>query len=153
MRLRLPHDQINLLITALRRAGENEIGGQIFGEQLMPSDFRAIEFTLQKRPGKFAQFIIDIVQAAQDAVRFFERTEHRYTHFNYIGEWHSHPSFKVQPSNTDLATMRALVSNQEFQGNFAVLIIVRLDNNHLTCGAWLFDPAGCEQPITLDMEL
>ncbi len=153
MRLRLPRDQINLLIAALRRAGKKEIGGQIFGEQLMPSDFRAIEFTVQKRPGKFAQFIIDLVQAAQDAARFFERTDHHYSRFNYIGEWHSHPSFEVQPSSRDIATMRALVSDLEFKGNFAVLLIVRLDNDRLDYSAWLFEPKGSEQPITLDIEL
>lgn len=153
MRLRLPHDQMNLLMDALRRAGEKEIGGQIFGEQLMLSDFRAIEFTVQRRPGRFAQFMIDLVQAAQDATRFFDRTEHRYTRFNYLGEWHSHPSFKVQPSGKDIATMRALVSDLEFKGNFAVLLIARLDDDHLDCGAWLFEPNGSEQRITLDIEL
>ncbi|MEP1079367.1 Mov34/MPN/PAD-1 family protein [Leptolyngbya sp. PL-A3] len=152
MRLRLPPDQIEQLITALRRAGKKEIGGQIFGEQLMPSDFRAVELTLQKQPGTFARFIIDLVQAAQDALRFFERTEYRYTQFNYIGEWHSHPSFEVKPSSVDLATMRALVSDPEFQGNFAVLMIVRLDNGHLITRAWLFDPSGGEIPITLEIE-
>jgi proteasome lid subunit RPN8/RPN11 len=119
----------------------------------MPSAFQAIEFTVQKHPGKFAQFVIDLVQAVHDAARFFDRTEHHYTRFNYIGEWHSHPSFEVQPSSKDMATMRALVSDLEFKGNFAVLLIVRLNNDHLDCGAWLFEPNGSEQRITLDIEL
>ncbi len=152
MRLRLPFDQIKLLRETLRKAGVKEIGGQIFGEQLAPSDFKATEFTFQKRPGTLARFIVDLVQTACDAMRFFDRTEHNYTRFNYIGEWHSHPSFEVHPSGTDIATMRGLVTDHEFQGNFAVLMIIRLDEDTLACGAWLFDPSGQKQPVTLEME-
>jgi hypothetical protein len=153
MRLRLPPEQIRSLREALNNAGEKEIGGQIFGEQLAPSEFRAIEFTFQKRPGTFARFIVDIVQAARDAMSFFDRTEHRYTRFNYIGEWHSHPSFAVHPSGTDLSAMRDLVTDSNFRGNFAILMIIRLDGNDLTVGAWLFDPAGKEQSVTLEFEV
>lgn len=152
MRLRLPPEQVRSLCEALKNAGNKEIGGQIFGEQLAPSDFRATEFTFQKRPGTFARFIVDIVQAARDAMRFFDRTEHRYTCFNYIGEWHSHPSFAVHPSGTDLSAMRELVVDRDFKGNFAVLVITRLDGDTLACGAWLFDPKGSEQPINLELE-
>ena len=58
MRLRVPRDQVSVLSEALKRAGSKEIGGQIFGEQLAPSDFRVVELTLQKRPGTFARFIV-----------------------------------------------------------------------------------------------
>ena len=152
MRLRLPNDQLDLLRDALRRAGTNEIGGQIFGEQLAPSDFLASELTFQKRPGTFARFVVDLMQAARDAVRFFDRTKHRYSRFNYIGEWHSHPSFEVRPSDVDVSSMRRLVSDPSFQGRFAVLMITRLDGDHLTSAAWLFDPNFAEFAITLDQQ-
>lgn len=150
MRLRLPADQVAFLRDALRRAETKEIGGQIFGEQLAPSDFVATELTFQKRPGTFARFVVDLIQAAGDAVRFFDRTAHQYTRYNYIGEWHSHPSFGVRPSDIDVAAMRRLVSDPEFMGRFAVLLITRLDGNKLNCGAWLFDPGGPVIAITLE---
>ncbi len=65
MRLRLPSDQVAALRGALRKARTNEIGGQIFGEQLAPSDFRATQITFQHRPGTFARFVVDLVQAAR----------------------------------------------------------------------------------------
>lgn len=150
MRLILPNDQMEIVRAALRSGGKKEIGGQIFGEQLAPSEFRATELTFQKRPGTFARFMVDLVQAARDAVRFFDRTRHLYTRFNYIGEWHSHPSFEVNPSGTDIAAMRDLVSDPEFKGGFAVLMIARLDADRLSYGAWLFDPGGREFAITLE---
>ena len=152
MRLRIPTDQVSALHGALRQAGNREIGGQIFGEQLDTSDFRATELTFQKRAGTLARFIVDLVQAARDATRFFDRTAHAYARFNYVGEWHSHPSFALRPSHTDVATMRALVADREFRGHFAVLMIVRLDGDDVTCDAWVFDPAGREQAVTLVLE-
>ena len=125
MRLRLPNDQVGQLTEALRRAGTKEIGGQIFGEQLAGSDFRATEFTVQKRRGQLSasRFFVDLTQAARDAMRFFHKTEHRYLRYNYIGEWHSHPSFTVTPSGTDVQSMIALVTDPSFRGNFAALLV------------------------------
>ncbi|MCK1628296.1 Mov34/MPN/PAD-1 family protein [Bradyrhizobium sp. 160] len=151
MKIALAPDQTHRLVAALKQAGVKEIGGQLFGEQLAPSDFRVTELTVQSRPGTFARFIVDLLQAARDAVRFFDRTEHRYTRYNYIGEWHSHPSFAVQPSGTDVATMRDLVRDSQFVGYFAILMIVRLDAEALTAGAWLFDPQGAERAVSLEV--
>jgi hypothetical protein len=132
------------------RAGTKEIGGQIFGEQIAPSEFVATELSFQRRLGTFARFVVDLVQAARDAVRFFDRTAHQYIRYNYICEWHSQPSFAVRPSDIDVAAMRRLVTDPDLKGGFAVLMIVRLDGDALTCGAWLFDPAGPAFAITLE---
>lgn len=153
MKIRLAPDQTAKLVAALRRAGMNEIGGQLYGEQLAPSDFLVTDLTLPSRPGTIAQFVVDLLEAAGDAVRFFVRTKHEYTRFNYIGEWHSHPSFAVCASETDVATMRALVGDTEFQGSFAILMIVRLDQSTLTTAAWVFDPQGNEHGIALEVDI
>jgi hypothetical protein len=97
-----------------------------------------------------ARFVVDLLQAARAAVRFFDRTKHHYDRFNYIGEWHSHPSFAVRPSDVDVTAMHRLVSDPSFEGRFAVLMITRLDGDHLTSGAWLFDPAAAEFAIILE---
>lgn len=111
------------------------------------------EITVQARRGSIARFIVDLVQATKDAIRFFDRTAHNYSRFNYIGEWHSHPNYAVQPSGTDAQTMRRLVTDLSFQGSFALLMIVRLDDDRLTFGGWLFDPNGHEMAIDLEMDV
>ena len=153
MKLRLAADQTAKLVAALKRGGRREIGGQLFGEQLAPSDFVVTELAVQARPGTVARFVVDLVHTAREAVRFFDRTEHRYTQYNYIGEWHSHPSFALQPSGPDIATMRSLVRDSDFRGLFAILVIVRLDGETLSAGAWLFDPQGAERGIDLEVDL
>ena len=153
MRVRLAPGQARKLVAALARAGAREIGGQLFGEQLAPSDFLVTELTIQARSGTAARFVVDVLQAGRDAIKFFERTGRQYTRFNYIGEWHSHPSFAVAPSTTDLATMRTLVKDPRFGGSFAVLAIVRFDAGALATGAWVFDPRGTERNITFEIDL
>ncbi len=150
MRMRIANDQIEKLRPALRLAGTKEIGGQLFGEQLAPSDFCITELSIQARRGSFARFVVDLVEAGRNALRFFDRTEHQYKRFNYIGEWHSHPSFDVEPSNKDVETMMNLVTDPTFKGSFAVLMIVRLDDDELAMGAWLFNPHGSARPIDLE---
>lgn len=152
MRLRLPSDQLEVIRAALASAGTNETGGQIFGEMLAPSDFRATELTVQRRRGSFSRFVVDLMQAARDALRFFERTQRQFRKFNYIGEWHSHPSFAVKPSGKDLQAMREIVADRRFAGNFAVLMIVRLDPGRFRAGAWLFDPSGRLMQVRLEFE-
>ena len=152
MRLRLPPDETARIISALRRGGAREVGGQLFGEQLAPSDFRATRVTVQPQRGTVTRFVVDAWQAAREAVSFFRATGHAYRRFNSIGDWHSHPLFPVTPSGEDLATMRSLVAAADFRGSFAVMMIVRLDGGRLTAGAWLFDPQGAEFPIELEFE-
>jgi [CysO sulfur-carrier protein]-S-L-cysteine hydrolase len=151
MRIRLRSSVLVRLRTTLSRAGIRETGGQLFGEQLAVSDFSVTELTVQARPESFARFVVDVIQAARDAMRFFNRTDHQYQRFNYIGEWHSHPSFAVLPSDIDAQTMRALVRDPGFRGAFAVLMIVRLDGDVVNAGAWVFDPHGTERAISVEM--
>lgn len=152
MRLRLSAETLVPLQAALARAGSREIGGQLFGEQLAVADFRVLDIAIQHKVGSFARFFVDLVQASRDALRFHDRTAHRYEQFNYLGEWHSHPSFAVQPSPTDGDTMRELVTDPEFKGNFAVLMIARLDPDQLQLGAWVFDRAGTQSHVILEIE-
>ncbi|WP_349958089.1 Mov34/MPN/PAD-1 family protein [Rhizobium sp. ZPR3] len=152
MLLKLSPSELATLTAALKRAGDKEIGGQLFGEQIEPSHFRVSTMTVQARPGTFSRFLVDILQAARDATRFFDRARHQYRRYNYIGEWHSHPSFEVRPSGIDVQSMRDLVRDPDFKGSFAVLMIVRLRDEKFEAGAWLFDPHGFEHNVRLEMD-
>ena len=152
MRLAIAADQVRRLLAALARHGRREIGGQLYGEQLEPSNFRITELTIQSRPGTFARFVVDLVESAKGALGFFDRHGHAYARFNYIGEWHSHPSFEVTPSATDARTMRSVVEDPAFRGQFAVLVILRLDESELVSSATLFAPGAVERAIALEVE-
>lgn len=127
MRILLPSDVADRLAAALRRAGAREVGGVLMGEHVDEDEFRIVNFTLQTRGGTFASFLRHIEDFAAPLQRFFERTRHEYTRFNYLGEWHSHHAFALVPSTTDGRAMRRIVEDPASNVNFAVLLLVRLD--------------------------
>lgn len=149
----MPNDLAQRLGKALRKAGPREIGGILMGEHLSENTFLIKDLTIQRQGGTFASF----VRAAQRVVgfvkRFFRETGHDYVRFNYLGEWHSHPSFPPTPSATDCDTMWSIVEDAEVGANFAVLMIVRLKENDVLEGtASVFLPDRCVLAGTLLLE-
>ena len=97
----------------------------LFAEQLAPAHFRIVDFSLNAYSGSDITFKRDPELHRQALDEFFCRTGNEFSRFNYLGEWHSHPSFSAHPSREDIATMTDLVENGE-EITFAVLMIVRL---------------------------
>ena len=89
--------------------------------------FAVRELTVH-RQGAFANFVRQIEEAVGKMWAFFDKASHDYTRFNYIGEWHSHPSFEPVPSGRDDASMIEIVQDAKVGANFVVLLIVKLDN-------------------------
>lgn len=114
------------LKTALWRAGRCEIGGVLMAEQLGPDHFRIVDFSLDASSGSHTQFRRDPLTHRTTLDHFFQRTGRDFTRFNYLGEWHSHPSFSTRPSHEDVVTMTELVDAPGTAITFAVLLIVRL---------------------------
>jgi hypothetical protein len=96
-------------------------------EHLGDDDYRIVDLSVQRRGGSATCFIRHPKKHHVQLDRFFERTGHNYTRFNYFGEWHSHPSFPTTPSLQDLRTMQALVCDPAVGANFLVLLVVRLE--------------------------
>jgi integrative and conjugative element protein (TIGR02256 family) len=114
------------LRAALGKAGRREIGGMLMAEQLAPDHFRILDFSLDAFSGSHTRFRRDAATHRRRLDEFFERTGRNYERFNYLGEWHSHPSFSVQPSLEDMETMTDIVTDGNSLISFAVLLIVRL---------------------------
>ena len=110
----------------LRRAGGREVGGILLGEQLVPGSFRLVDFSIDEVSGSAAHFCRSTEFHGEVLTRFFERTGSDFRRYNYLGEWHSHPRYPVQPSVQDCKTMLDLVGGER-DIPFAVLLVVRLD--------------------------
>lgn len=109
----------------LRGAGNREIGGLLLAEHVGEDLFRVVEISVQRRGGTHVGFMRDPRQHQRQLKSFFRRTGADYTRFNYLGEWHSHPSFSVDPSPTDCETMQSIVKNPAVGVNFLVLLVCR----------------------------
>ncbi len=110
----------------LRKAGTREIGGMLFAEQLAPGNFRIVDLSLDSQSGSSASFLREPEAHEKALSEFFSKTDFEYRRFNYLGEWHSHPTFSVAPSEKDIHTMTQLVEDNHGHISFAVLLVVRL---------------------------
>ena len=95
--------------------------GEMDGDQR----FRIADISVDTVSGSQAHFVRDAEHHERELRAFFERTGADYKRFNYLGEWHSHPSFEVTPSGPDIRAMRNLVEGTRGV-DFAVLFINRL---------------------------
>jgi integrative and conjugative element protein (TIGR02256 family) len=125
MKLLLPVKIIERLKHELR-GRSHEIGGVLVGEHVENETFRIVDISVQLSGGTAAHFVRDPVHHRAFLDRFFRQTGRDYERFNYIGEWHSHPTFAPLPSGEDCQTMLDLVRDPAVGVNFAVLIIARL---------------------------
>jgi integrative and conjugative element protein (TIGR02256 family) len=142
MEIRVPPQIRSRLIEVLRKAGRCETGGILMGELLAPNCFRISDFSVSSKGG-FANFVRSLVHALEPLKRFFERTGHRYRKFNYLGEWHSHPSFVTEPSARDIKSMLQIVQDPDVRATFAVLMIIRLgESEPIESSVTVFVPGG-----------
>ena len=98
----------------------------MLAEQLAPAHFRILDVSVDVHSGSHASFRRDPAVHQKTVETFFERTGCSFDRFNYLGEWHSHPSFPVYPSQEDIDAMTDLVQNYRSEITFAPLLIVRL---------------------------
>lgn len=135
----LPNHIEQKLKIELQDAGEREIGGILMGEHVEKGTFRICDFTIQRDGGTWITFVRRIQKSLKQALtQFFEKNKHNYTKFNYLGEWHSHPSFELIPSIQDRQGMSDIVNNPEVGANFVVLLLVKLNNEKIDYNVTLY---------------
>lgn len=127
MRVRLRAECAERIRQALERAGIREIGGVLVGEHVGVDAFDIVDASVQTSDGSAATFVRSAIahQGFMDDFRRLHGGDH--ARYNYLGEWHSHPSFSLSPSSVDLQAMTALMEDPEQVATFALLMIVKLD--------------------------
>lgn len=118
----------------LRAAKSNEIGGVLAAEQVADGHFVVRDLSIQ-REGSPTRFVRDPMKARAFMRRFHLRMANQPERFNYLGEWHSHPSFLALPSVPDLVQMQELIEEREQASSFLVLVIVKLGRDGRLLGS------------------
>jgi len=153
MVIHLPKEYQIKIKEALIKAGKNEIGGILMGEHINENEFKICDISISNRNGGFAFFNRLVSHAVRVLNKFFTKTKHKYKKYNYLGEWHSHPSFKPIPSEKDLLTMAELISDESVGANFAILLIVKLNrSNQIEASTTVFTPDFKYYPCELSSE-
>ena len=121
------------------------------GEAVVEGTFSVCHMSVQRDGGTPTSFVRNPAHHAEAMQNFFARTNHDYRRFNYLGEWHSHPSFAIRPSGDDIAAMRDLLADRSVGATFACLVIVRhRPLRPLEIGATAFTPDGHMSPVDVE---
>jgi len=130
MKIVIPRHIQDRLIKALRKAGSSEIGGILMGEHYDVDEFHVVSVSIQTEKGTVTSFVRLLSHAAYSLRRFFGKTQKHYTRYNYLGEWHSHPSFSSLPSPEDIISTSEIAQDKRVGAHFVVLVIVKLSSSH-----------------------
>jgi [CysO sulfur-carrier protein]-S-L-cysteine hydrolase len=125
--LRIPRQQLAELQVYLTQGGKREIGGWLVAEQIAPGEFELVGFTVDLEVGTRDRFDSLPEPHSEQMDRILLENNDRAGRVDYLGEWHSHPTFPPIPSEIDLTSMTDMVENSG--PSFAALVIVRLMGN------------------------
>lgn len=124
MKLQVHPEQLQALAAHLAKAGDREIGGVLVGEHVSENVFRLVDLSFQESPGTKTCFVRRPEEHERFFADFFERTGRDFERFNYIGEWHSHPSFPAWPSRVDHTQMQDIVGDDVSAPIFQCLLLL-----------------------------
>lgn len=115
------------IIEALEKYSPNEIGGILIGVKDTTGNFIITDVSIsnEAKEFRFASF----TRGTYIAQRLLKKHYKNKTGF-YLGEWHSHPSFALYPSGKDIDTMEGIISDPDYNVSFAILTIVKLNNDN-----------------------
>ncbi|WP_187394082.1 Mov34/MPN/PAD-1 family protein [Oceaniovalibus sp. ACAM 378] len=108
----------------LKKGGIREIGGWLVAEQIAPGYFELVGFTVDLEGGTRDRFRSLPSLHTEQLDQILLANGNRVGRVDYLGEWHSHPTFPPVPSKMDLSSMINMVENSG--PSFAALVIVRL---------------------------
>jgi integrative and conjugative element protein (TIGR02256 family) len=125
----------NQMFETLKEYGDYEVGGMIIGYRKGKNQFVISDFTIADETKTFglASFVREPAKSLRKLNEAFKRKKH-----NYLGEWHSHPRFRLYPSRGDFSTMKRIISDPDYGVDFSLLIISKLKNGKLEIAGFLF---------------
>lgn len=148
MTIEIPKPISELLKRELEVMNQNETRGSFFAERVNGALFKVNDVYFSKKRGTFS-FIKMLIG---DEYKKFQKNYHKkyffeYEKYNYIGDWHSHPSFSCLPSSYDIA--EAIDDFKKSNANFIIQIIIKIENDKLVGNAFLYDKYNIASEIEL----
>ena len=83
--------------------------------------------------------------------KYFKKRKYNYTKYNYLGDWHSHPTFDPSPSGYDLIQLR-----EDFElsnAHFLISFVFRVEERKLVGSAVYIDDSKVFKDAELIIEI
>lgn len=123
------------LVKALHKFGDLEIGGILIGRKVAEDSFEIIDASISDEDNRFS--FVSFVRGTKKSERLLKQYFRQATGY-YIGEWHSHPRFSLDPSYADIRTMMGILQNPGYGVSFVILLIVQMSHGEMKHKGFFF---------------
>ncbi|MGN6638024.1 MAG: Mov34/MPN/PAD-1 family protein [Mucilaginibacter sp.] len=132
----IPADLIEKIETIGRKHYPNEFGGLLVGnysadkktvlvtETLLPKAYKSSKYSFERGSNGFRKKLLDLYNQAEPKF--------------YVGEWHTHPNGRPNPSFTDMCALKKIADHEEVHITSPVMLIVGLNANAVELGFYVY---------------
>jgi [CysO sulfur-carrier protein]-S-L-cysteine hydrolase len=150
MTIILPKKISKILHKQIHRHSPNETKGALFAKQIDDDHYEIDEVYLERQIGSIAFVrLYNNQRYKRFQKQYHAKHDDDFLHHNYIGDWHSHPSFECVPSSFD--RMEVEMDLQQSNANFLIQVILKVEYNKLVGDAFLYNKDASAQQIQLDI--
>lgn len=136
MKIIVPKEISNKLIEVIVQHNPYEIKGSFYAEQIKENFFIIDDVYVSEISGnRFFSNLIVNARYKKFERDYYSKKNFIYTKYNYIGDWHSHPSYECIPSDYDRKEIRKEFRNSN--ANFLVQFIFKVIDEKLIGNAFL----------------
>lgn len=123
------------LTDALHKYGDFEIGGILIGRKVGEDTFEIVDASISDEDNRFS--FVSFIRGTKKSERLLKEHFCKQTGY-YIGEWHSHPRFSLNPSITDVQTMLKILHDPSYGVSFVILLIVHIARGEMKHKGFFF---------------
>ena len=121
----------------LNKSRSNESKGACFAFRMSNDCYLIEDVFISKEKGTFCFSNLKInFRYKRFEKNYFRKHNFDYLNHNYIGDWHSHPSFECKPSNYD--KKEAFEELKKSNANFLIQLILKMDKGQLVGRCFLY---------------
>jgi proteasome lid subunit RPN8/RPN11 len=147
----IPKKIRNDIYEYVNKYSPNETKGALFAEKLDDETYKVEAVYFEKKVGTFAFVtLFNNERYKKFCANYFNKYKNQYEIHNYIGDWHSHPSFSCVPSLYDKNEVIKDLKNSN--ANFLIQLIVKIEKNCLVGNAFLYNNQVTALKIKLIIE-
>ena len=132
MKIIVPKEIAIKIFEAVKKEGLCEIKGSLYAQFISENQYKIEDVFISKNKGThfFSNLIINHAYHKFEK-QYFKKHNYDYVNHNYIGDWHSHPSFECKPSSYDEKEIKTELLSSN--AHFLIQLIVKVIDDEL-CG-------------------
>lgn len=151
MKIIIREEIADRILNQVRKYSPNETKGALFAHKIDDNTFEIEDVYFEKRIGSFVFVSLENSLRYKKFQKEYDRKHHYdYRNHNYIGDWHSHPSFALFPSGYD--SNEVVDELKESNANFLIQIIVQEKENKLIGNCFLYNSSVTAKQIELEIQ-